>query len=96
MSRTLAQRFLRSVDLISKRCCISMEWQVGMGLASLPVIVYTTVRVHHCGASVCGCECAHTQCPVAAALMTDSEVGVSGAQRVWLCADAVVPDPPCV
>ena len=39
-------------------CCISMEWQVGMGLAELTVTLSTTVRVHHCGACVCGCECA--------------------------------------
>ena len=41
-------------------CCISMEWQVGMCLAELTVTLSTTVRVHHCGACVCGCECAYT------------------------------------
>ena len=45
---------------LAKHYCISIEWQVGMDLFKVTVTLSTIVRVQHCGACVCGCECAYT------------------------------------
>ena len=65
-----------------------------MGLAKLTVTLSTTVRVHHCGVYV-WVRVHETAMTVVQAMVYGSEVGV-WAPRVWPCAGAVVPDPPCV